>query len=151
MDFLLSPTSAQTSTLQWQSGAQTSQLSGLQAQATSNDDKKLKQAAKDFESVFVNQMLEAMDKTVDRDNSIMSGGSGEQYFRSMLNEEIAKSMTNRTGGSGFGLAEAIYKQMSKNLPVAAPATGSTPSAQTGNAASGINHSQGSGKSGEVKS
>lgn len=78
------------------------------------DQKKLKKAAQEFEGIFVQQMLEEMDKTIDRENSFLSGGSSEQYFRSMLNEEIAKSMTSRPGGSGFGLAETIYRQMAKN-------------------------------------
>ena len=30
-------------------------------------------------------------------------------------DEIAKSISTRTGGSGFGLAEAIYRQMADNL------------------------------------
>jgi len=138
MDPLMNPMSLQTSTLQWQGQAETSQLGQLQKQTGSNDEKKLRQASKDFEAIFVNQMLEAMDKTVDRENSIMSGGSSEQYFRSMLNEEISKSMTNRVGGSGFGLAEAIYRQMSKQLKTTtAPGT--------------ANAIQGSGKTGEVKS
>lgn len=140
MDPLMNPMSLQTSTLQWQGKAEASQLGQLQKQTGSNDEKKLRQASKDFEAIFVNQMLEAMDKTVDRENSIMSGGSSEQYFRSMLNEEISKSMTNRVGGSGFGLAEAIYRQMSKQLK-----TTTTP--ETGTA----NTIQGSGKTGEVKS
>lgn len=139
MDPLMNPMSLQTSTLQWQGQAEASQLGQLQKQTGSNDEKKLKQASKDFEAIFVNQMLEAMDKTVDRENSIMSGGSSEQYFRSMLNEEIAKSMTNRIGGSGFGLAEAIYRQMSKQLKTSTTETGAA------------NTIQGSGKTGEVKS
>ena len=145
MDPLMNPMSLQTSTLQWQGQAEASKMGQLQKQSGSNDDKKLKQASKDFEAVFVNQMLEAMDKTVDRENSFLNGGSSEEYFRGMLNEEISKSMTNRVGGSGFGLAEAIYRQMSQQIkPTASPAGTS----ETG---TGITtNSQGSGNTGEVK-
>ena len=146
MNPIMDPSSLQTSTLQWQGQgqAQASKMDQLQKQATSADEKKLRKAAQDFEAVFVNQMLEAMDKTVDRENSILSGGNSEQYFRSMLNEEIAKSMTNRVGGSGFGLAEAIYRQMAPKIkpPVTGMGTGLTMGTQTNN--------QGSGKTGEVK-
>jgi flagellar protein FlgJ len=135
MDPIMTPMSLQTSALQRQGQTQASQLGQLQKQGASKDEQKLRQASKDFEAIFVNQMLEAMDKTVDRENSIMSGGSSEQYFRSMLNEEIAKSMTNRAGGSGFGLAEAIYRQMSK---------------QTSTKTETAEQIQGSGKTGEVK-
>ncbi len=102
----------------WQSSAQSGQLKQLQSQLSGSPDgdrKKLKKAAQDFESVFVHQLLDAMDKTVSRENSIMGGGSSEEYWRGMMNEEIARSMTSRPGGSGFGLADAIYRQMSEHL------------------------------------
>jgi Rod binding domain-containing protein len=102
----------------WQSSAQSGQLKQLQNQLAGSPDgdrKKLKKAAQEFESVFVHQLLDAMDKTVSRENSIMGGGSSEEYWRGMMNEEVAKSMTSRPGGSGFGLSDAIYRQMSEHL------------------------------------
>ncbi|WP_373533000.1 rod-binding protein [Vampirovibrio sp.] len=101
---------------QWQGQSQATKLQNLQRQylnPDNQDQKKLKKAAQEFEAIFVQQMLDAMDKTVDRKDSFLNGGSSEEYFRSMLNEEISKSMTSRQGGSGFGLAESIYRQMSK--------------------------------------
>lgn len=106
----------QSGNLQWQGQADAPKLQQLQKQYNSpqgGDQKKLKKAAQEFEAIFVQQMLDAMDKTIDRKDSMMSGGSAEEYFRGMLNQEIAKSMSSRTGGSGFGLAETIYQQMAK--------------------------------------
>lgn len=77
--------------------------------------KELKEAAQQFESVFIKQLLDAMDKTVDREGSILSGGSAEEYFRGMLNEHIAQNFSDRPGGSGFGLAENIYRQMASEM------------------------------------
>jgi flagellar protein FlgJ len=94
------------------------QLQQLQRQylhPATKDAKKLKRAAQEFEAVFVQQVLEMMDKTVDRQNSLLGGGSTEQYWRSMFNEEVAKSMCTGPAGSGFGLAEAIYRQMAQQL------------------------------------
>jgi len=79
------------------------------------DHQKLKKAAQEFEGVFIQQLLEAMDKTVDRTDSMLGGGSAEEYFRSMLNESVAKEMATGPIGSGFGLAESIYKQMEKDM------------------------------------
>lgn len=98
-------------------------LSQLEAQyqnPESKDQKKLKQAAQEFEAIFVKQMLDAMEKTVDRSNSILSGGSAEEYFRSMLNDHVARNISTGPGGSGFGLAEAIYRDMSGLLGKEAP-------------------------------
>ena len=149
MDPLINSNSLSLTALPGSGQAQASKLNGLQAQAGSHDEKKLKQAAKDFEAIFVQQMLEAMDKTVDRENSILSGGNSEQYFRSMLNEEIAKSMTNRLGGSGFGLAESIYRQMAGQLkPQADAGTLSGPAALNTNNVNGS--TSGSRKTGEVQ-
>jgi flagellar protein FlgJ len=114
MDFNLQAGGAQ-----WQGQSQAAKLQDLQRQylnPENQDQKKLKKAAQEFEAIFVQQMLDAMDKTVDRKDSFLNGGSSEEYFRSMLNEEISKSMTTRQGGSGFGLAESIYRQMSENAP-----------------------------------
>lgn len=97
--------------------SQLSRLSAMAQQKTEPSTKKQKElmaAAQDFEGIFVQQVLEAMDKTIDRDNTFLSGGSAEEYFRSMLNEEVAKVISH--GPKGFGLAGTIYRQMSQNLP-----------------------------------
>jgi Rod binding domain-containing protein len=135
----------QLNTLQWQGEAQAAKLQQLQKEymnPSSTDGKKLKKAAQEFESVFLNQMLEEMDKTVDRnENGILGGGSSEQYFRSMLNQEIARSMSTKMGGSGLGLAETIYKQMAEHLK---------PKDQNGGANTPVQGQSGQTKSGEVK-
>lgn len=96
---------------------------------TDADHKKLKKAAQEFEGVFIQQLLEAMDKTVDRSDSMLSGGSAEEYFRSMLNESVAKSMATGPSGSGFGLAESIYKQMEKDMKGSSEAMRMAPNIQ----------------------
>lgn len=92
------------------------------------DDKRLRKAAQEFEAIFFQQMLNAMDKTVDREKSLFSGGAGEDTFREMLNTEIAKEVCMHGPGNGFantpgassrpnsgfqsglGLAELVYRQ-----------------------------------------
>jgi Rod binding domain-containing protein len=114
----VSMTGLQSTLFKGQEQAQLSKLDQMKKQylhPTSADQKKMKQAAQDFEAVFVQQMLEMMDKTVDRQDSFLSGGTGEDYWRSMMNQEVAKSISTRTGGSGFGLAESIYRQMAANI------------------------------------
>ena len=92
--------------------------------ASSGDDKKLMQAARDFEAIFVQQVLDMMDKTIDRENSLLSGGNTESYWRGMLNGEIARVMC--AGRSGFGLAECIYRQMSGVSSASEGASGTLP-------------------------
>lgn len=74
------------------------------------DRERLEDAAQNFEAIFFQQMLDAMDKTIDREDSFLSNSEGEETFRGMMYEEIAKSMAHRPGGSGLGLADQIYRQ-----------------------------------------
>ncbi len=74
---------------------------------------KLEETSKEFEAIFFQQMLEAMDKTIDREDSMFYGGHAEKTFRGMFNQEVSKSFTERPGGSGLGLADTIYRQVSR--------------------------------------
>lgn len=75
------------------------------------NDKNLKEATEDFEAVFIKILLDAQDKTIDREGSMFYGGNGEDIFRSMLNDERSKSMSK---SGEFGLAKLMYEQLSKN-------------------------------------
>jgi Rod binding domain-containing protein len=55
------------------------------------------------------QLLEAMDSTVDREEGFLSGGEAEKTFRGMLNQETATNISKQAG-QGFGLAESVYQQ-----------------------------------------
>lgn len=64
---------------------------------------KIKKLSQEFESIFLNLMLSAMRKSVPK-SELMDGGNGEEIFRSMLDQEYAKSMAQR---DMTGLARAI--------------------------------------------
>lgn len=72
-------------------------------------DRELMEAASQFEAVFVNQLFKAMEATVERDG-LLSGGKGEEMFRSMFYEEIARDISSNPATS-FGFAKQIYEQM----------------------------------------
>lgn len=78
--------------------------------------KEMKEVAQQFESIFIKQLLDEMEKTIDREDSLLGGGSAEGYFRDMMYDNISQSMSTRTGGSGLGLAEMVYRQMEQQLP-----------------------------------
>ncbi len=92
-------------------------LKSLNARPQNHENKEdLMKTARQFEGIFMKQLFDAMDKTVDRSDSILSGGSGEDMFRGMMYDKISESMASRPGGSGMGLAEAIYRQLEKRIP-----------------------------------
>jgi flagellar protein FlgJ len=76
---------------------------------TGRDKQKLKETAQQFEGIFIKQLLDAMDKTIDR-SGMLSGGHAEEMFRGMMNDEVSKKMAER---NGLGLAQSIYRQVSQ--------------------------------------
>lgn len=76
------------------------------------EEKKLKEAAQDFESIFVKMLIDNMDRTVNKKESMFYGGQGEEVFQNMLNDQRAKDIAQ---GRGIGLAKTIYEQLSKHL------------------------------------
>ncbi len=63
--------------------------------------------AKDFEAVFVNELMGAMFADIPTDGPF-SGGPGEGIFRSMMIEHYSKSIVER---GGFGLANAVKREL----------------------------------------
>ena len=85
---------------------------GLLDKARAEKDKeKLKEACREMEAVFINTVLERMRATVIRDGLIKES-LGEEIFTSMLDGELARKIS--TGG-GTGIADLLYRQLSKNL------------------------------------
>ena len=78
-----------------------------------SDKEKLKKTAQEFESVFISQLLNTMDSTVEK-SGFLSGGSVENKFRSMMNQYIAQDIS-KNPNSSFGIAKNIYEQMEKQM------------------------------------
>jgi flagellar protein FlgJ len=89
------------------------------------EEKKLKTVAQQFESVFIKQLMDTMDKTVDK-TGLIDGGQGEETFHGMLNDEIAKKVAST--GHGFGMAESVFRHMAlQQLAIRKPEeVGATP-------------------------
>lgn len=89
-------------------------LNGLQREARENSPESLRAAAEQFEAVFVAQMLSAMRETVP-DGGIMRGRD-EDMYREMMDRQVALDVAS---GRGFGLAEAIERQLGGRMRAAA--------------------------------
>ncbi len=76
--------------------------------------KQLKDAADQFESIFVNMMMKSMRGTVSategEDGGLFGNSIGEQMYTSMLDEQYSKIMS---GSAGFGLAKQIVSQVAE--------------------------------------
>ena len=79
------------------------------APAKPKADPKMEATAKDFESVFLGQMMKTMMESVEQDGQF-TGGQGEEMFRGVLAEKLGTEMAKR---GGLGLAPAVLDQMIK--------------------------------------
>ncbi len=70
---------------------------------------KTKAAAKQFEGVFISEMMSHMFEGVGTD-PMFGGGQGEQMFHSLLVQEYGKKMAE---GQGIGIADQLQKVMIK--------------------------------------
>jgi flagellar protein FlgJ len=72
----------------------------------------LYKASQDFEALFIKQMLDAMRRTVHKEDDLLGGGLGQDVYEDMLYDEYAKKMA---ATAQFGLADMIYTQLSSKL------------------------------------
>jgi Rod binding domain-containing protein len=85
------------------SGDPTAVLRGATASGTA----RAKNAARDFEAVFLNQMFQHMFTGIDGDGPF-GGGVGVGLWRSFLTEQYAKSFAK---AGGIGLANHVYRSL----------------------------------------
>lgn len=67
----------------------------------------IEQAAKEFEAVFLSEMMKPMFEGV-KPNSMFGGGKGEEIFSGMMRQEYGKMMSDR---GGIGIAEQVKAEM----------------------------------------
>ncbi|MGL6016297.1 MAG: rod-binding protein, partial [Selenomonadaceae bacterium] len=72
------------------------------------EDKKLREACRGFEEMFLNLMYSKMRDTVPKD-TLLGESNGQQIMQSMLDEQLTKEMAK---AGGVGLADMLYKQLS---------------------------------------
>ena len=79
------------------------------APSSMQEEAKLQEACKEFETLFLNQMFAQMRKCAGSEGGgLMGGGQSEEMFQSMLDQERAKSWAQE---GGVGLANILFQQM----------------------------------------
>lgn len=69
----------------------------------------IRQAAENFEAMFLSQMLAPVFAGLGED-SLFGGGPGEQVYRSMMVQEYGKAIA---GAGGLGIADTVEREMLK--------------------------------------
>lgn len=93
-------------------------LNALKSQAHTDKKAALKQVAKQFESLFVSEMLKSMRSA----NKVLSEGnylhsSQSEFYQNMFDSQLSLSLSEH---QGFGLSEVLVRQMSRQIPGMTP-------------------------------
>ncbi|MCF7929269.1 MAG: rod-binding protein [Spirochaetales bacterium] len=107
---------------------------GRSSSGVLDENQRLKNACRDFEAIFLKQMLSAMRDTVP-EGGLIEGGMAESMFEDMLYDEYATKMADV---GEFGLQDMLYDELSRTTGSADPAHATDPSkaARSYDAASG---------------
>lgn len=108
-------------------------LASLKHEAKAQDPAALKEAAKQFESLFTQMLLKSMrEANKSFGDSVFGGEQGEMY-QDMFDDQMAVQLAQ---GKGLGLADMLIRQLSQGAQPAAPASAelSTSNANRGVAA-----------------
>lgn len=90
------------------------EIAALRAKSRSEPRAALQQVAKQFEGIFIQMMLKSMRAASFGDPIFDSNQS--EFYRDMLDQQVALDMADK---KGIGLAEAMVRQLERNLPATA--------------------------------
>ena len=104
-------------------------LNALKFQAGKDQKGALKEAAKQFESLFMREIIKSMRQATSK-SGFADGGEGENLATDLLDQQLATKMTGLPGG----LSAAIERQLARQIDPTSTAAPTTPSASASSAA-----------------
>lgn len=99
-------------------GADYDFINNVRRKGTSEKEQ-LKKLSIEFEAILVSKMFSQMDKTVDRENSLFGESKYMENFKSMMFNEIGRSVANSPTGN-IGFAKQLYSQMERSVSAVEP-------------------------------
>ena len=82
---------------------------GKNTEKNTEVDKDLREATHEFESLFIHNLLKTMRAAIPK-SEFFNGGSGEEIFTDLLDQEISKDVSKR----GIGIAAVLYQRLTKS-------------------------------------
>ena len=90
-------------------------LHNITKRSNENEAEALKEVARQFESMFVKMMLKSMrDANAEFEKDSLFNSYETKFYRQMFDDQLALSLSQ---GKGIGLAETIYRQLSRQFDV----------------------------------
>jgi flagellar protein FlgJ len=84
---------------------------GKKNAALNEEETRLMETCRDFEAIFMGELLKSMRKTVPQ-GGMLANSFGQDVFQSMLDDEYAKQMAS---SHSTGLAEILFQQLRPKL------------------------------------
>jgi flagellar protein FlgJ len=81
--------------------------SSIPAPGGKADTEKLRDVARNFESIFLDMLMKSMRTTIHKSEILGGGSRGEEVFTSMLDQKIGERAGRH--GRGLGIADMIVK------------------------------------------
>jgi peptidoglycan hydrolase FlgJ len=95
----------------WKNGPEGTLAKGekkTSALSSAAQDKKLRQACADFESIFFSNLFKEMRRTIPQ-SGLLPPSPGKDMYQMMLDQKIAEDLSKR--GEGMGLQKLLYEQL----------------------------------------
>lgn len=89
----------------------------LEEAARNNDDRELKKACQEFEAIMLDMLYKQMKATIIK-SDLVEEDPGRDIFESMLEEELMEQAAKR---GSLGLADSLYKQLSRQYGISTSA------------------------------
>ena len=90
-------------------------LSSLRSKARADDPKAIQAAAKQFESLFLNQLLKSMRDAQKGDGEGIFDSNESRMYTGLLDEQLANRIAN---GPGIGMADMVLAQIDRSRSMA---------------------------------
>ena len=68
---------------------------------------RIRKAARDFEAIFLHQMLKAM-RQASGHGKVLLGGTGQKFYQDMMDDELSKAMSQ---SGGLGLSDLLIRDI----------------------------------------
>ncbi len=86
-------------------------LQKITPKADTDKEAKLQKACKDFEAIFLKQMLTTMRKSIPK-SGLFNDGFANDMYQSMADDQLAKDLSHE---KGMGIGDVLYRQLSGQI------------------------------------
>ena len=84
---------------------------GLRGDGLSIQERRLREACRDFEAIFISYLLKVMRESVPQ-SSLFGDGLGKDIYFSIMDRQMGEEMARR---ESLGIASMLYRELSKRL------------------------------------